>query len=222
LVDLGRRRGVPVYEDLGSGSLTDLSPSGFCEPTVEQSVAAGVDLVSFSGDKLLGGPQAGILAGRRGLIERLRRHPLFRALRVDKLVIAALEATLLAYLRGDSQSLPVLGMIRMTDAEIGRRARVVLEGLRARVPAGQVTIDLVPGESVIGGGSTPEESLPTYVLRVSAAHRSAAEVEERLRRPASGPAVVARITEERVTLDLRTVFPHQEAELVTALIAALS
>ena len=221
LVELGRRRSVPVYEDLGSGCLVDRSALGIDEPVVRASFDAGVDLVSFSGDKLLGGPQAGILAGRRTLIERVRRHPLFRALRVDKLVIAALEATLTVYLRGDCDALPALRMIRWPAAEIEQRARGVLEILRRERPTDDFTFDVVPGESVIGGGSTPEERLPTFLLRAAAARWSASQLEERLRKPAQGLAVLARVTQDRVVLDLRAVFPEQEPALVAALLAAL-
>ena len=126
LVELSRRARIPLYEDLGSGCLIDLTPQGLAEPVVSASIKAGVDLVSFSGDKLLGGPQAGILAGRRELIGRLRKHPLFRALRVDKLVIAALEGTLLAYLRKDLDAVPALRMIRASAEEISARADRVL------------------------------------------------------------------------------------------------
>jgi L-seryl-tRNA(Ser) seleniumtransferase len=220
LVELGRRSGVPVYEDLGSGCLVDLSAAGVAEPVVRASIGAGVDMVSFSGDKLLGGPQAGVVAGRGALIERVRKHPLFRALRVDKLVIAALEATLMAYLSGNADALPVLRMIRLPAAEIERRARGVLEILRRELPEGGAELGLVAGESVIGGGSTPEEFLPTFLLQVSATHWSASQIEERLRKPAKGVAVLARIAEKKLELDLRTVFPDQESELVNAIVAA--
>jgi L-seryl-tRNA(Ser) seleniumtransferase len=220
LVELGRRRGVLVYEDLGSGCLIDLSASGVAEPVVRASIGAGVDMVSFSGDKLLGGPQAGIIAGRSAVVERVRKHPLFRALRVDKLVIAALEATLMAYVAGGAETLPVLRMIGMPAAEIERRARGVLEILRREMPAEEVELELAPGMSVIGGGSTPEEFLTTTLLQISTRQWSAGQIEERLRKPAKGPAVLARIAEKRLELDLRTVFPEQEVELIAAIVAA--
>ena len=142
LVELSRRTRIPLYEDLGSGCLVDLAPQGFAEPVVGASIKAGVDLVSFSGDKLMGGPQAGILAGRRELIARVRKHPLFRALRVDKLVIAALEATLLAYLRDDFDALPALQMIRASAAEIGERARRIAQELKPMLASAQAEVEI--------------------------------------------------------------------------------
>lgn len=227
LVELSRRVRIPLYEDLGSGCLVDLGAQGVAEPVVRASVEAGVDLVSFSGDKLMGGPQAGILAGRRELIARLRKHPLFRALRVDKLVIAALEATLLAYLRGDLDALPALHMIRASAEEVGRRARRIAQELKPMAASAQAEIEIAEGQSVMGGGSTPAEYLPTRLLRVSSAKYSAGQLEERLRNGADGSEsehlpVLARISEDRLVLDLRTVFPSQERALITALTAALA
>lgn len=235
LVELGRRAGLPVFEDLGSGCLVDLSPYGFDEPLASASLRAGVSLVSFSGDKLLGGPQAGIIAGRRELVERCRRNPMFRALRVDKLTIAMLESTLLACLRGALDEIPALRMIRLSADEIGRRAEALVAKLRAAVPAGEVELEIVDGHSVIGGGSTPEQSLPTRLIAISSLRYSAAQLEERLRtlplpsqtapdkastaRPTSRP-VIARIEEGRLLLDLRTVFHEQETPLLSAIVAA--
>ena len=221
LVQLGRRAGVPVYEDLGSGCLTDLSAAGVGEPLVRASIAAGVDIVSFSGDKLLGGPQAGVIAGRRELIACVRKHPLFRALRVDKLVIAALEATLAVYLRGDLDALPVLRMIQLDAEGIRRRAQKLMETLRAATSASEVELALMDGESVIGGGSTPDESLPTCLLRISSARLRPEQIEARLRQAAGEAAVLARIADDAVMIDLRTVFPEQEKALAAALLAAL-
>jgi L-seryl-tRNA(Ser) seleniumtransferase len=227
LVELSRRTRIPLYEDLGSGCLVDLAPQGFTEPVVGASIKAGVDLVSFSGDKLMGGPQAGILAGRREIIARVRKHPLFRALRVDKLVIAALEATLLAYLRGDFDALPALQMIRASAAEIEKRARRVAQELNPILAAAQAKVEIAEGESVVGGGSTPAELLPTSLLRIASAKYSAAQLEERLRTSAKitdvqRTPVLARVSEDRLVLDLRTVFPSQEEELTRALAAALN
>jgi L-seryl-tRNA(Ser) seleniumtransferase len=186
-----------------------------------------VDLVSFSGDKLMGGPQAGILAGRREIIARVRKHPLFRALRVDKLVIAALEATLLAYLCGDFDALPALQMIRASAAEIEKRARIVAQELNPILAAAQARVEIGEGQSVIGGGSTPAEHLPTSLLRITSAKYPAAQLEERLRTGAKitdvqCKPVLARVSEDRLVLDLRTVFPSQEEELARALAAALN
>ena len=222
LVALGRRAGVPVYEDLGSGCLVDLSPYGLEEPLAQESVAAGADVVTFSGDKLLGGPQAGIIAGRRGLVERVRRNALYRALRVDKLTIAALEATLSAVVRGALDEIPSLRMIRLTAAEIERRSRAFCRELAARLTGSEAEIDVVPGQSVVGGGSTPDQHLPTFLVRVSSLRYSAEQMEARVRRSEAGaPAVIARIEEDRLVLDLRTVDPGEESAVVAALVAAL-
>ena len=221
LVELGRRTGLPVFEDLGSGCLVDLSAFGITEPVAGKSLEAGASVISFSGDKLLGGPQAGIIAGKQDLIERIRRSPLFRALRVDKLTIAALEATLNAVLRGAWDEIPALRMIRLPAAELERRAKSFAERLRAQVPTGEVEIDLRAGESVIGGGSTPAQHLPATLVTIASVRASAAELERRLRLPAAGLAVLARVEEDRLVLDLRTVFPEQETALLSALAAAL-
>ena len=225
LVELSRRVRIPLYEDLGSGCLVDLAPQGLAEPLVRDSIHAGVDLVSFSGDKLMGGPQAGILAGRRELIARLRKNPLFRALRVDKLVIAALEATLIACLRGDFDALPALRMIRASADEIGDRARELERKLKSVLNSSDAEIEIAEGQSVIGGGSTPAEHLPTRLLRVSSAKYSATQLEARLRNGAANAErtpVLARVSEDRLVLDLRTVFASQEAALIEALAAALN
>jgi len=222
LVELGRRAGVPVYEDLGSGCLVDLSPYGLEEPLAQASIAAGADVVTFSGDKLLGGPQAGIIAGRRALLERIRHNPLYRALRVDKLTLAALEATLSAVLRGALDEIPTLRMIRLSVAEIEGRARAFAAALNARITANAAEIAVEAGSSVVGGGSTPTQNLPTFLVRISALRRSAEEVEARLRQPTAGAApVIARIEDDRLALDLRTVHPSEEASLLESLRAAL-
>jgi len=172
------------------------------------------------------GPQAGILAGRRELIARLRKHPLFRALRVDKLVIAALEATLLACLRNDFDALPALQMIRVSAAEIDGRTRRIAQELKPILALAQAEIEIADGQSVIGGGSTPAEYLPTRLLRITSAKYSATQLEARLRNGlgvagAEHIPVLARVSEDRLVLDLRTVFPSQEAALTSALAAAL-
>jgi len=231
LAELSQRARIPLYEDLGSGCLTDLGAQGVAEPVASASLKAGVDLVSFSGDKLMGGPQAGILAGRREIIGRIRKHPLFRALRLDKLVIAALEATLLAYLRNDLDELPALRMIRAGVEEIGERARRIAQELKRMLASAQAEIEITEGQSVIGGGSTPGEYLPTRLLRITSAKYSAAQLEARLRNPVPDPGemqntgrvpVLARISEDRLVIDLRTVFPSQETALIEALTAALA
>jgi L-seryl-tRNA(Ser) seleniumtransferase len=221
LIALGERAGLPVVEDLGSGCLESLATSGISEPTARASVEAGFSLVLFSGDKLLGGPQAGIIAGKKDLVAKVRRHPLFRALRVDKLTIAALEATLREYLRGGDGA-PALRMIRASAEEIGARAVGLRDAVLAKLgDAGTARLEIVDGESLVGGGSTPEQSLATKVLRVKSGRYSAGDLEERLRLSETHTTVVARIDEDAVVMDLRTVFAEQEKELAEALVAAL-
>jgi L-seryl-tRNA(Ser) seleniumtransferase len=221
LVALSKRSGIPLVEDLGSGCLVDLSANGISEPTVRDSIDAGVDIVMFSGDKLLGGPQAGIIAGNKELITRVRRHPLFRALRVDKLTIAALEATLSACLRGAWDELPALRMMRMTSREILERCEEFLAALRPLLPCDEVECEISDGQSLAGGGSTPAQSLPTKLLRLASVRYSAAQLEQRLRRGPSAVPVIARVEDQRLIIDLRTVFPLQEPLLREALCAAL-
>jgi L-seryl-tRNA(Ser) seleniumtransferase len=208
LAALGRERGLPVYEDLGSGCLADLHAFGIDEPLVSDSLRAGADLVSFSGDKLLGGPQAGILAGKPEIVTRLRRNPLFRALRLDKLIYQALESTLRAILLERWERIPTLSMIRHTPEQVRARA----EALIAALPGLDAAI--VEGQSVIGGGATPEQSIPTWLIAVGG---DANRIERVLR--GGDPPVIARIEGDRVVLDLRTVFPDEEGELRIALSA---
>ncbi len=221
LVTLSRRSGLPLVEDLGSGCLVDLSAHGVSEPTVRQSVEAGVSLVMFSGDKLLGGPQAGVIAGQKELVGRVRRYPLFRALRVDKLTIAALEATLGAYLRAAWDEIPTMRMIRMTPQELKRRAENFIRELRPELPLDEVEIEIADGASLAGGGSTPSQSLPTKIIRIASARYSATKLEQRLRRAPAGVSVIARVEDERLVLDLRTVFPGQEPLLIKTLASSL-
>jgi L-seryl-tRNA(Ser) seleniumtransferase len=221
LAALSQRSSLPLVEDLGSGCLVDLSAAGICEPLVRHSIDAGVSVVMFSGDKLLGGPQAGIIAGKKEIVTGIRRHPLFRALRVDKLTTAALEATLGAYLRGSLDEIPSLRMIRSTPQELRRRAENFLRELTPELPLGEVELEITDGTSLAGGGSTPTQSLPTKIIRVASARHSAAQLEQRLRRSPTGISVVARVEDDHLVLDLRTVFPEQEPQLVKALAAAL-
>ena len=213
LVALARARGIPLVEDLGSGALLDLLSLGIKnEPGVTDSLRAGVDVVTYSGDKLLGGPQAGMLTGRADLIRRMRANSLFRALRVDKLTYAALEATLLAYVKGEHDAIPAVRMMRLSKDEIGKRADAVAQEL-----AGSAKLDVavVEGESVIGGGAAPSAVLPTRLLAISGGRMNADEWLARLR--ASDPPVIARVEEGRVVLDLRTVNPEQDAVVLTAI-----
>jgi len=221
LAALSLRSGLPLVEDLGSGCLVDLSEYGISEPTVRQSVEAGVSIVTFSGDKLLGGPQAGIIAGKKDLIMQVRRHPLFRALRVDKLTIAALEVTLSAYLRAAWNEIPAIRMIRATPQELKRRAENLFRELRPELPLDEVEIEITDGTSLAGGGSTPAQSLPTKVIRIASARYSATKLEQRLRRAPAGISVIARVEDDHLVLDLRTVLPEQEPLLVKTLAAVL-
>jgi L-seryl-tRNA(Ser) seleniumtransferase len=219
LIALGQRSRLPVVEDLGSGCLVDLSTMGISEPTARESVEAGFSLVVFSGDKMLGGPQAGIIAGKKDLVQKVRRHPLFRALRVDKLTIAALETTLGAYLRGAWSEIPALWMMQMSIEEISARTDEFYKVLSAKVAGSDAEVEIADGRSLVGGGSTPAQSLPTKVLRTASARRSASELEARLRTGAV--PVIARIEDDWLLIDLRTVFPEQEAALTEALVLAL-
>jgi L-seryl-tRNA(Ser) seleniumtransferase len=210
LVALAKDRGVPLYEDLGSGCVADLRAFGVKEPLVGDSIRAGVNLVSFSGDKLLGGPQAGILAGDRELIARLRRNPMFRALRLDKLIYQALETTLRHLVLERWDQIPALRMIAQSSEELRGRAERFCErlnGLRATV---------IEGSSVIGGGSTPGQPLESWLIAIDCA--DVVEAERRCR--LSDPPVVARIEDGRLLLDLRTVFAKEEDELVRLIRAA--
>ena len=212
---VGRAHGVPVLDDLGSGTLLPTAPYGLApEPTVQASVASGADLITFSGDKLLGGPQAGLIVGRRDLIEQLRRHPLARALRVDKTTIAGLEATLRAYLSGTAlDELPVWRMISAPLAGLQARA----EALAAQLRAAGLAAEVAPCRSAVGGGSLPGETLPSVAVAIKPGPDGADALAARLR--AGSPAVVARIAEGRLLLDLRTVFVEQDELLLRQLLA---
>jgi L-seryl-tRNA(Ser) seleniumtransferase len=217
LVRLARDRGIPLVEDLGSGALFDLHSVGIkSERGVLDSLRLGVDLVTYSGDKLLGGPQAGLISGEAQLVERLRSNPMFRALRVDKLVYAALEATLLAYIRGDHDSIPALRMMRLSKDEIGRRA----EALKSQINSSKLQLDIVDGESLLGGGAAPSSVLPTRLLALVCTGLSADELADRLRK--SDHPIIVRVDQGRVMLDLRTVFPDEDGLVASALeLAAL-
>ena len=199
-------------EDLGSGALLDLQNFGLHgEPSVLDSLRLGVDIVTYSGDKLLGGPQAGIISGRAELIAKLRANSLFRALRVDKLTYAALEATLLAYVKRDHDAIPALKMMRLSKGEIGARA----EALASKARSEKLRVEIIDGESVIGGGAAPSSVLPTRLLAVTCNDLSADELATKLRQ--SEPPIIARVEEGRVLLDLRTVFPEQDNQIAASL-----
>jgi L-seryl-tRNA(Ser) seleniumtransferase len=211
LVALARKRDIPLMEDLGSGALLELRSIGINgEPGVLDSLRSGVDIVTYSGDKLLGGPQAGLISGAPELIARMRANSLFRALRVDKLIYAALEATLLQYVRHDHDAIPTLRMMRLSKGAVGERA----EALAAKIAAPRLTVEIVDGESILGGGAAPSSVLPTRLLAVSCEGLSADELAARLR--TSDLPIIARVEEGRVLLDLRTVFPEQDAAVEAA------
>jgi L-seryl-tRNA(Ser) seleniumtransferase len=215
LARLAHEHGLLLLDDLGSGCLLDTTQFGLAsEPTVQESVAAGADLTLFSGDKLLGGPQAGIIVGREDLVTRLRRHPLARALRMDKGSIAALAATAIHYVRGDAlQKIPVWRMITMPLTTIERRARRWARAIGA--PA-----RILHGRSMIGGGSLPEEGLPTRVVAIPThGGRSVTDLAQRLR--LRQPPVIGRIEHDQLLLDPRTVAPEDDSALVEAVAAAL-
>ena len=216
LVELGRSRGIPVMEDLGSGCFVDLRPYGFpYEPTVQEAVAAGLDLVSFSGDKLLGGPQAGIVVGKAELVERLKKNPLNRALRIDKLTLAGLEATLYAYEAGNAlETVPTLSMLTERLAAVRRRARRLLRRLSPSVVTA-LGATLVEGRAQVGGGSLPLVELPTVALAIGTTERSAHALDQALRE--GEPPVIGRIADDRLLLDSRTVLNSDIPALADAL-----
>lgn len=215
LSTLAREKGIPFFEDAGSGALVDLSEFGLDEPTISSSILDGVDLVAFSGDKLLGGVQAGFIVGRKTLVDSIRRHPLYRALRVDKLAYAAIEATLTSYARGTHfEEIPTLRMLAARPESIRERAEQLIRSLSTEV-LDRVQFEIVEGESVIGGGSAPEVKPKTWLISASSVGRSAADVDAFLR-SATTP-VIGRIADGRFLLDLRTVPANDQSELVSAI-----
>ena len=204
LAALGREKELPLYEDAGSGLLEDLQKYGVIdEPVVREIVEQGVDVVSFSGDKLLGSVQAGLIVGIRAIVSRLRKHPLYRALRSDKIRLAALEATLASHQR-DSSEVPVMQMLSLTADELAQRAQSLVEGLDSK-------FELIAGESTLGGGAGPTSTFPTTLIAITHPEKSAQDIEHHLR--TSSPAIIARISEGKVLLDLRTVFDDQLHDL---------
>ncbi|HHV35572.1 MAG TPA: L-seryl-tRNA(Sec) selenium transferase, partial [Syntrophomonadaceae bacterium] len=218
LVAVGQRHQIPVMEDLGSGVLVDLQQYGIApEPAVQETLAAGVDMVTVSGDKLLGGPQAGIILGRAELVKLLKDDPLLRALRVDKMTLAALEATLKAYLEKNTQSVPVLRMLLMDEAELEKKALELKEMLTGTLKSCDMI--LKSGISRAGGGSLPLAELPTTLVVLYPEKISATTLAERLRRGA--PPVVVRLQDDGVLIDPRTILPGDEEALVKALQLAM-
>jgi L-seryl-tRNA(Ser) seleniumtransferase len=221
LVALGRARGVPVVDDLGSGALVDLSPYGLApEPMVRTSVQAGADVVCFSGDKLIGGPQCGIIVGKSASIQKIKKNPLARAFRCGKLSIAALEATLRLFLAPEklSERHPIYRMLALTPDELGRRAKKLAVALRKTLPAG-VLLTVEDGESQVGSGAVPTETLPTKLLVVRSPALPAEELARRLRFLV--PPIFARIHKDSVLFDLRTIQPAEDAVVERALCALL-
>lgn len=218
LARLAREKNVLFYEDAGSGAIFDLSRYGLTdEPVISDSVKAGADVVTFSGDKLLGGAQAGLIVGKMEAIETLRKHPLYRALRVDKLIYAALEATLLSFQRETAvEEIPVLKMLSLSADELKTRAESFAENLRKSLSGNaELKIETVAGSSVVGGGSAPMVQPATVLLALKHEKFSATRLEEELRR--SDPPVIARIFEDKVLIDLRTISEAEETELLKIL-----
>jgi L-seryl-tRNA(Ser) seleniumtransferase len=214
LASFARESNLPLYEDAGSGVLTDLSAYGLTdEPIISESIRAGADVVSFSGDKLLGASQAGLIVGRSELIDRLRKHSLYRALRADKLCLAALEATLDAHRRGALDEIPALAMLALSAASIERRALDLVAQL-SPTDVADLSASVIAGESAVGGGSGPNVHPPTYLIALKHRTLKPDAIEERLR--LFSPPVIARIANDLVLLDLRTVQTSEESELVNA------
>lgn len=204
LANLAHQRGLPLVYDLGSGALLDTRAYGLAhEPTVQEALQAGSDLVCFSGDKLLGGPQAGIIVGKKALVDKLRKHPLYRAIRPDKLCLAALSATLLHYLKGEAETeIPLHQMLARTEASLNRQAQC----WQAQLGQGKV----IPGRSTVGGGSLPEETLPTWLLslRAPSPQKFLADLRKH------HPPIIARIQDDQVVFDPRTIQPEEEETLL--------
>jgi L-seryl-tRNA(Ser) seleniumtransferase len=218
LVKLGRKHHLAVIDDAGSGQAVDLAPYGLSgEPLVSAGIAAGADLVLFSSDKLLGGPQAGIIAGKAALVSKIEKDPLMRAFRLDKMTLAALEATLRLY-RDPARALrelPTLRMLTTPLAELRRRCESLAARLRG--PAG-LTVEVREDQAYVGGGSLPDVAVPTAVVAIASANASESELAERLRN--GTPAVVGRVQDGKLLLDLRTVFERDEATLLAAITRA--
>jgi L-seryl-tRNA(Ser) seleniumtransferase len=204
-----------LYEDAGSGALFDLAEYGLTEePIISQSIVAGADVVTFSGDKLLGGVQSGLIVGRREVVERIRKHPLYRALRVDKLIYAALEATLEAFRKETFlQEIPVLKMLSANRAELLKRTAAFADRLRAQLDENSaLKFEITEGNSVVGGGAAPDAQPATALLTVQHPQLSGSKLEEKLR--GSKPPVITRILDDKVLIDLRTVSESEESELL--------
>lgn len=213
LTSLAQEAGLPVYEDAGSGLLEDLRKYGVVdEPVVREILEQGVDVVSFSGDKLLGSVQAGLIVGRQSIVSRLRKHPLYRALRSDKIRLAALEATLASHQRESAHAeVPVMQMLSLTAEELEQRARSLVESIESS----SARFELIAGESTLGGGAGPTSMFPTTLIAITHPDKSAQDIEHQLR--TFSTPVIARISEDKVLLDLRTIFDDQLRALGEAL-----
>jgi L-seryl-tRNA(Ser) seleniumtransferase len=213
LVELGRRKQIPVAEDQGTGSLIDLTGMGIHdEPTVQETLAAGADVVTFSGDKILGGPQAGIIVGKKEYVDKLRKNPLYRTLRPDKVTLSLLHGVLRLYIEGREARIPVVRMFRLSKGEIRRRAELFVHAMGRR--EGMI-FAVEDGESKFGGGTVPLVGIPTVLISVASARFSAAVIESRLRK--FSPPIIARIAEDKVLIDLRTVDESEEETIRRAL-----
>src|SRR5437762_1550295 len=213
LAELTHENGLMLYEDAGSGALIDLTQFGITgEPIIRDSIKDGADIVSFSGDKLLGGPQAGFLVGQSKIVERMRSHPLYRALRVDKLRLAAIEVTLEAYARdATAAEIPIHHALAISGEDLKSRAKTFIERVSRQKPGHPLQIELLEGSSAVGGGAAPTSQLPTTLISLAHGQRTANEIAADLRR--STPPVIARIENDRVLLDLRTVSEPEEGQL---------
>ena len=220
LARLARGRKLHFIHDLGSGLIAEPADAAWLgsEPLVDAALEDGADIVTFSGDKLMGGPQAGVIAGRAELVAKVARHPLMRAVRVDKMTLAALEATLSLYLGGRVGELPLWRLAETPVEELEGRARAIVSAVAARVPA-SVKIEAVSSVALPGGGSAPSSALDSWAAAITHAERSPDEIGRALRH--GSPPVVARIEDDIVFVDLRSVFPEQDESLIAALVTAL-
>ncbi len=221
LVKLGRKHQIPVMFDLGSGCLIDLKPYGlYDEPAVREIVKIGIDLTTFSGDKLLGGPQGGVIVGKREYIERIQKNPMTRAMRIDKLTLAGFEATVMEYIDEEKaiKSIPTLRMLMQKPEEIKARAHKIAKKLRMEIK--NARIDVIPDTSRAGGGALPEVDLPTFAVSIKTAEISVNEFEERLRK--GNPPIIARIKEDSLVLDVRTIRERDFEGIVQGIKAVLS
>ncbi len=223
LVELGNQKNIPVIEDLGSGVLVDLSKYGLgYEPTVQESINKGVDIVTFSGDKLLGGPQAGIIIGKKKYIDMMKTHPLNRALRIDKTTLAALESTLRLYLNEDKIcEIPTMNLLMMTVDEIEKRAQALLEAINKKVSKNsKLKFEIKDDFSKVGGGSMPLEQIPTRCIVISSEAMSITKLEERLRK--YDTPIITRLYKNQVFIDLRTIRDKEIEEIVNGLVFAIN